>query len=379
MSSAPGRGPEPRSDEFLSRAVEASVRVVLVAILVVWCFQILRPFIAPVVWAAIIAVAVHPAHLRLTAWLGGRAKTSAVLLTLLGLLLLVLPIGLFAGSMVESAQALKARIDAQPLVVPPPPASVADWPLVGQPLYDLWRGAADNLAETLEKFAPQLKAVGGWLLSAATGAGAAVAQFLISLLVAGFFLASATGSVATIGAVTKRLAGAEGQRYLALAARTVRSVAVGILGVAVIQASLLGIGFVAVGLPHAGIWIVLCLGLGILQLPTMIVVLPAIIYVFSVEPTFTAIVFTVWSLLAGLVDNVLKPLLLGRGAAVPMLVIFLGAIGGFLLSGFVGLFVGAIVLSLGYDLLQIWVREGDLPGTAPDAGSEPGTAPPAGA
>ncbi len=372
---------EVEPDVFLSRAVELTVRIAIVALLVVWCFQILRPFIVPVVWGAIISVAVHPAQLWLTSKLGGRQKLAATLLTVLGLLILLVPLGLFAGSLVESAQALQARIAGQPIAIPPPPADVADWPLVGKTVHEVWAGAATNLGDTAKQFSPQLKAVGGWVLAAGAGTGAAVVQFVVSLLIAGFFLVSASGGVSAIGAVTRRVAGAEGERYLALAAQTVRSVAVGILGVAVIQSALLGIGFVAVGVPHAGIWALLCLGLAVLQLPTFLVVLPIVFYAFSVETTAVAVVFTIWSLVAGLSDNVLKPILLGRGATVPMLVIFLGAIGGFILSGFIGLFIGAIVLSLGYEITLAWIAdaaddEGDgedptAPRVAPTGDAEP--------
>jgi predicted PurR-regulated permease PerM len=361
-------------DRFLSRAVELSVRIGLVALLGVWCFQILRPFIAPVIWGAIIAVAVYPAHRKLAELLGGRVRLSAVLLTLVGLLLLLVPIGLFAGSLVDSAQVLKARIDAQPLSVPPPPANVADWPLIGAPLYELWSSAATNFAETLHRFAPQLKSVGGWLLAAGAGTGAGIAQFLVSLVISGVFLASSAGSVSIVGVLMKRVAGDAGQSYLELAGQTIRSVAVGILGVAVIQASLLGVGFAAVGLPHAGIWTVLCLGLGVLQLPAIIVVLPAVIYVFATDTTFVAVLFTAWSVLSGFSDTFLKPILLGRGASVPMLVIFLGSIGGFLWSGFIGLFVGAILLSLGYEMLVAWVAETAEAEAAPATPAAPQTA-----
>ena len=195
--------------------------------------------------------------------------------------------------------------------------------------------------------------------------GAAVVQFIISILIAGAFLASSAGGLTAVGTVTRRLAGSEGARYVALAGQTIRSVAVGILGVAVIQALLLSVGFVAVGLPHAGLWGLLCLGLGVLQLPATIVVVPVVIYVFSVDSTGVAIVFTIWSVLAGLSDNVLKPILLGRGASVPMLVIFMGSIGGFLMSGFIGLFVGAVVLAMGYELGRAWLESGEVPAAEP--------------
>jgi predicted PurR-regulated permease PerM len=364
-------------EQFLSRALEATIRIALVALMIVWCFQILRPFIVPVVWGGIIAVAVYPLHVRVAALLGDRARLSAIALTLFALLLMLIPLGLFAGSMVESAQELTDRFNAGQLEVPPPPAGLATWPVVGEPLYGAWKRAASDLGETLRSVAPQLRAVGGWLLSAAGGFGAGVAQFIISLLIAGFFLASSSGSVGVIKRITNRLAGPEGERYSQLVSLTVRGVAVGILGVAFIQAGLIGVGFIAAGVPHSGLLILLCLGLGIVQLPATLIVLPVIIYVFSVESTGVAVIFTIWSLLAGASDNVLKPILLGRGAAVPMIVIFLGAIGGFLMSGFIGLFVGAVVLSLGYELARAWVVQNDAAdpeGPAAPTGNSPAEA-----
>jgi predicted PurR-regulated permease PerM len=276
--------------------------------------------------------------------------------------------------MIDSAAIIKERIDSQTLQVPPPPDTVATWPIVGPSVHEAWSRAATNLGDTLKQFSPQLKAVGGWLLAAGAGTGAAVAQFIISLLIAGVFLASSATGLSGVGAVMTRLAGSASDRYLEMASQTVRSVAVGILGVAIIQASLLAVGFVLVGLPHAAIWALACLALGVLQLPATLVVLPAVIYVFSTEPMLVAVVFAVWSVVAGLSDNVLKPILLGRGTSVPMLVIFLGSIGGFLLSGFVGLFVGAIVLSLGYEILITWMAEGDEESAALDSPAEGGAA-----
>jgi predicted PurR-regulated permease PerM len=348
--------PEANGDDlFLSRAVDVSIRIALVALVLVWCFQILRPFIVPVIWGAIIAVAVHPLQQRLADLLGERQRLAAALLTSVGLLLLLVPIGLFAGSMLESAQEISQKFDRESFQIPPPPPEVASWPLVGTPIHDGWSRAATNLGGTLKQFAPQIRVVGGWLLAAGAGTGAAVVQFIISLLIAGVFLASSAGGVTAVGVIAKRVVGVEGERYAQLAGQTIRSVAVGILGVAVIQAVLLSVGFVAVGLPHAGLWSLLVLGLAVLQLPATLVVLPLAIYVFSAESVGVAIAFAVWSFLAGLSDNVLKPILLGRGASVPMLVIFLGSIGGFIWAGFIGLFVGAIVLSLGYELGRAWL------------------------
>jgi predicted PurR-regulated permease PerM len=154
------------------------------------------------------------------------------------------------------------------------------------------------------------------------------------------------------------MAGERGEKFADLAGATVRSVAVGIVGVAMIQSALLGIGFVVAGVPHAALWTVLCVFLAVLQLPTIIVALPIMIYMFSYSTTTVAVLFAIWSTLAGLSDNVLKPILLARGVETPMIVIFMGAIGGFVSAGFIGLFVGAVILSLGYELLMAWI-DGD--------------------
>jgi predicted PurR-regulated permease PerM len=228
--------------------------------------------------------------------------------------------------------------------------------VIGAPVFEAWNQAATDFGDTVRRFAPQLRAAGRWLLGAAAGTGVGLAEFVVSLLIAGFLLASSAGIVSVLEGLTRRLAGDDGGRYLQLVVQTVRSVAAGILGVAILQSMLLGVGFAFVGLPHAGLWTVLCLALAILQLPTGLVAFPAVLYVFSVESTFVAVVFGLWTLVAGLADNVLKPLLLGRGGSVPMLVIFMGAIGGFLALGFLGLFIGAIVLSLGYEILLAWVQ-----------------------
>jgi predicted PurR-regulated permease PerM len=142
-----------------------------------------------------------------------------------------------------------------------------------------------------------------------------------------------------------------------MAGATIRSVAQGVLGVAIIQAILAGIGLLAIGVPYAGIWTLLVLLLAIMQVPTILVLGPIMLYVFSVEATLPAVLFMIWGLLVGFSDNVLKPLLLGRGLDVPMLVILMGAIGGMIFSGIIGLFVGAVVLSVGYRLFTAWLRQ----------------------
>lgn len=346
----------PIDDSYLAKVTETIVRVGLVLLLFFWCFNILRPFITPVVWGVILAVAVFPAYRWLTAKLGGRDKLGAVIFALAGLSIVLVPMILLAGSLVESGQQVSQHGGLDSFHVPLPPASVKDWPLVGGAVYDFWSQAGHSLEPLLVKFAPQLREAAMWLIGATVGTGLAIAQSLLSVVIAAVMLVGASGGTQVASRVSKRLAGTSGDRFVQMASRTIRSVAVGIVGVAIIQSGLIGLGFLVAGVPHAGIWSLLCLFLAVMQLPPLVVVVPVVFYVFSTASTPVAVVFLIWEMAASMSDNFLKPILLARGVEVPMLVIFMGAIGGFVMSGFIGLFIGAVVLSLGYELASAWIR-----------------------
>jgi predicted PurR-regulated permease PerM len=358
-------GPTRRPAEdgaFLSRAIDVSVRIAVVAVVVFWCLQILRPFVQPVIWGAIIAVATQPLYRRLESLLGGRSRLAATLLVVVALALLIGPTVALTASLVETAAELSGELRHGSLAVPPPPAFVADWPLVGHPLSEYWSLANQNLDALLRQIAPQLKAIGLWLVSSAATTGLGIVKFVISIVIAGVMLANGRRAAATTGRIAGRLAGERGARLTLLAGATVQSVTRGILGVAAIQALMAGAGYLAVGVPAAGLWALLTLLVAVLQLPTLVVLAPIVVYVFSTSSTPVAVAFAIWSLAVGLIDNVLKPLLMGRGVDVPMLVIFMGAIGGFMLEGIIGLFTGAVVLAVGYSLLTAWLEPAEAGG-----------------
>jgi predicted PurR-regulated permease PerM len=352
---------------FVTRAIEAAVRIGVLFLLVAWCFEIIRPFVAAVAWAIIIATATYPLYERVEALLGGRSMLAAVIFTALMLVTLVLPMVMLSGQLVDTVQWVAKDLSDGTLSVPAPPDSISTWPLVGRPLFGLWSMASQNLESALGQIGPQLKAVGGWMLSAGAGVGVGVLEFLVAIIIAGVMLARAESGSRLSRAIAVKLAGDRGPEFADLAQSTVRSVARGIIGVALIQSIVALIGFTAVGLPAAGLLALICLLLAVIQIGIMPVVVPAVIYVFSVADPLTAGVFAVWCGLAGMLDNVLKPILLGRGVKVPMVVIFVGAIGGFIASGIIGLFVGAVVLALGYTLIIAWLN-------VPDRASEDGAA-----
>jgi len=355
--------PSAEDQAYLSRAIEAALRIGIVAAIAAWCFQILGPFIVPIAWGVIIAVAVHPIYARLRGVLGGRAGLAAGLLALIGVAGLILPTVILGETLAEGTQSLAARLNEDTLTIPPPPDAVRDWPLVGKDLHALWSRASENLAATLKPILgpirPQLVSLGTGILSAAAGIGFALLQTLLSILVAGVFLAHDRGGTATARSVARRLAGKRGPEFADTAGATVRSVTQGILGVALIQSFLAGVGFVAVGVPGAGLWALIGLILCVVQLGIILVMLPVAVWVWLNVDTTPAVIFTIWAVIVTVIDNFLKPMLLGRGMKVPMLVILLGSVGGFIWAGIVGLFVGAVVLVVGYMLLAAWLDEGD--------------------
>jgi predicted PurR-regulated permease PerM len=343
----------------------SALRLGLILLAVYGCYRILAPFIPLVLWGAIIAVAIYPLHRKLAARLGNRIKLSATLITLLGLVILTAPVVVLTESLVTSSMALAADISEGSVQVPPPPERVQEWPLVGERLHSSWQLASENLSAALKRFDPQLQALRGRLIATAGGAGAAFLQMFFSIIIAGVFLAAAEGSVAGTRAMMNGLVGERGSRLLAMSETTIRSVAQGVLGVAIIESILVAIGLIAAGVPAAGFLTFVVLVLSIVQIPPLLVLVPMIPYVLSSAGPIGATVFIICSVLAVGVDTVLKPVLLGRKADSPMLVVLLGAIGGMMLWGIVGLFVGAVILALCWEALEFWVAEHDAPATEP--------------
>ncbi len=349
--------PSTEDHAFLKRAVEASIRIGLIALLVIWCFEVVRPFIQPIVWGIILAIAIHPAYLRLGRVMGGRERLAATILVVGSLLLLIVPSVMITTSLVESATELAGNLKEGELKIPPPPASVADWPIIGGRLHAFWATASRNLEAALGQAQPLLKAIGQRILSGGASAGFGIVMFALSIVIAGVLLSYGEQATHTARRIARRLVHERGDELVKLTRNTVESVTRGILGVALIQGLLAGIGLLVAGVPAAGLWALLVLLMAVVQLPTLLLLGPIIVYVSATSSTTIAVLFALWSLAVGLSDNVLKPMLLGRGVDVPMLVIFMGAIGGFLLQGIIGLFAGAVVLSVGYTLFKAWLED----------------------
>ena len=332
------------------------VQIGAMVLLLVWCFRILSPFLNIVMWAMIIAVAIYPAHRMLTSKIGGREKISAALIVLVGLTILVIPTFMMAESSISGLSGLGHDLKEGSVSVSPPDASVAEWPLIGQRVYDAWNAAAENLEATLKKFQPQLVTLSEGIVKFAGSMAVTVLQFVLSMIIAGVFLVSAAGGYKTALNISSSLVGDRGKGMVDMSIATIRSVAKGVLGVAIIQAVLSAIGLAVMGVPAVGIWAGIVLVLAIVQLPPFLELVPISIWVFSVSDPVPATVFAVYCLIVSISDSFLKPMFLGRGMDIPMLVILLGAIGGAMLSGIIGLFVGAIILALGYEIFRFWME-----------------------
>ena len=335
--------------------MEAAIRIGLVVLWVGWCFQILRPFVIPIIWGMIIAVAIYPIYGYLRTLLKDSTRVAAILMTVGMLVILVWPAVLVGGLLVQNAEMVVNHIRDGTLTVPPPPQGLETWPLIGEPLAKIWNLASVNIQGAFAQLEPQIMMLAKWLLSVVTGTGLAILQFFVAVIIAGVLLAYSTPGHQLAHNIGRRLAGDRGAELADLAEATVRSVARGVLGVALIQSSLAGLGFFIAGIPAAGFWAFLCLILGVVQIGVLPIMIPVVLYVFSTTDTVTAVLFLIWSIFVGVIDNILKPLFLGRGLEVPMVVIFMGAIGGMLLSGIIGLFIGAVVLTLGYKLFLAWL------------------------
>ena len=350
---------QPAHGSTVRTAIEVAVNLLLIFVILYWCLNILKPFISVIAWAAVIAVAMHKPFQKLQSLLGGSRKLALLLFTVLGLATVIVPAVLFVGSIVDSAQNITSSLESGDIDVQPPSENVKDWPLIGEHVYANWSEAATNFEDWVEDNVELLKGTVGGLLSRAAGIGIGVLQFMISTLIAAAFLANAEKIVTGLRRLFRRLLGDDGENFMKLSGATVTSVAVGVLGISFIQSFLAGVGMMAVGVPAAGILALVVLVLCIAQLPPWLVLFPVIAYVFSVESTTVAGIFAVWAIAVSFLDMVLKPIMLGRGVEAPMLVILLGAIGGMLMSGILGLFVGAVVLALGYKLFEAWLTMHD--------------------
>ncbi len=338
-----------------STIYESTIRLLILLLIIVWCLLIIYPFVNIVLWSFILAMALFPLHNGLAKKLGNKPKLASFILVFSILTLILLPASLLIDSLIEEVMELKTAFDEGRLTISAPNEKVKELPLIGNKIFDLWSAFANNFEQTLLKYNDQITNAVSKIVKGILGAASGVIQIIFSLIIAGILLVI-NGASESSRKLFRKLAGDKGDEMTEIVTKTVNNVVKGVLGVALILAILHAIILIIAGVPYAGIWTLLIFVLAVLQLPVIIVTVPIIVYIFSTHELVPSIVWALLIVIAGLSDNVLKPLLLGKGAPVPMLVIFIGVIGGFMLSGFLGLFTGAIVMSIGYKLFEEWLN-----------------------
>jgi predicted PurR-regulated permease PerM len=349
--------PEPPVE---SRLLDVLIRAGLILALAVLCYQVFSPFLTLLVWAVILAVTLYPLHRFLARKMGGRQWLAATVLVLLGILVIVVPTSLLMDSLGDLIQQLVDDVRSNSLVIPAPPDTIANWPVIGKRVYGAWSAAHADLPALIQSMQPKIGDLAKTALGFVAGIGTGLLQFLASFIVAGIIMAFGEASARASVAILERVVGHQhGAEFARLATATIRAVAAGVIGVAFIQAIVVGLCLLIAGVPWAAILTLIVLVLGIAQIPVLIVTLPAIGYIWwkGDYGTVEAIVYSVLLFVAGMLDNVLKPLMLGRGVEAPMPVILLGALGGLATAGILGMFVGATLLALGYQIFMGWVAE----------------------
>ncbi|UGY17673.1 AI-2E family transporter [Bradyrhizobium septentrionale] len=340
-------------DEF----IQFAIRLGLLALLIYWSFVLVRPFVPILAWSIVLAVALYPVFNWLTGMLGGHAGIAALVLTSIALAVVIGPAAWLGIGAVEGMRELAEQLSAGNVVVPSPMPEIKDWPLIGGPLYELWDRASTNLRAVLREAVPHLKPLAGTLFAFAGNAGVGMLKFLLAVVVAGFLFPHGRQLAAACRGFLSRIVPEQSEHFLDLAGATIRAVSQGVIGVAVLQSLLAGIGFKLAGIPSAGLLAFVVMLLTIVQIGAAIVLFPVIIWLWLAKDFPTALALTLFFLVVGVLDNVLKPLVMGRGLTTPALVIFVGVIGGTLAHGIVGLFIGPIILAVAWELITAWIRD----------------------
>lgn len=346
---------------------DTTIRLLILLLIVVWCLLIMLPFVHIILWGLIIGIAFLPIHNSLTKWFGGRPKMASSIIVLISLAIIIGPSLIFMDSIIDGVKEIRASYQAGTLTIPPPSDKVKEWPVIGTKIYGMWAAGSTDLEKFIMKYSDQFADAGSKVAKGILSGAGSIFQLIGAIIIAGILLVI-SGIGEAVRKFFRKVAGTQGDEFADLAKLTIGNVVKGVLGVAVIQGFLMGIGFLLAGIPFAGLWTLLALIFAILQIPPTLIAIPIAAYMFSEMDTVPAVLWTIYLFLSGISDNVLKPILLGKGAPVPMLVIFIGVIGGFIFSGFIGLFTGAIVLSIGYKLFVKWINSTDQN----DVGNSPG-------
>jgi predicted PurR-regulated permease PerM len=332
--------------------------VVFVVALILGSVWISLPFLSATLWATTIVISTWPLLLKLQATLGGKRGLAATVMTVVLLLVLVVPLSVAVGALVSNMDDIVAKVNSlKTFELPPPPDWLARIPIQGPKWSAAWQAAAAEGPGSLSaRIAPHAGEVMRWLLARVGGIGGMIVQFLLTVIISAILYVNGETAAGGVRQFARRLAGMNGDRAAVLAAATIRGVAMGVIVTAIVQTLIATTGLLVVSVPGAGLIaagvFIMCLA----QLGPILVMLPVIIWKFYVGGTVGGIVLIAFTLVAGTIDNFLRPFLIKKGADLPLLLIFAGVIGGMLGFGVMGIFVGPVILAVNYVLLREWVE-----------------------
>lgn len=353
----PRSSQERSRDRSSARLIELAIRLSVLALLLYLSITLIAPFLTIAIWSTVITVALYPLYCRIVDFFGGRRRLAAVVLTIVSFLVVMGPATWLILGLVDGVKTLYGRIELSELLVPQPREAVRHWPLIGEQIFQLWNLAANNLRAALETLAPHLKQMGSSLLQVVADAGVGALKFFAAIVVAGFLYAPAPAIVESINSVARRLDAERGEEFIRLSGETIRAVSRGVIGISAVQAFFAGVGLVAAGIPAATLIMSAVLILGIIQIGPSIILLPLVVWSWTQMETVPALLFTAYMIPVGLMDNVLRPLVMGRGLRTPTLVVLIGVIGGTVSYGITGLFLGPIILAVIWELLKAWTQD----------------------
>ena len=337
----------------------AALQLLALGVLIATSFWIVRPFLLALTWATMITVATWPLLVRAQAWLGGRRSLATALMTIALLLILVVPLSLGIDSIVKNVnQIAEWPKSLATLTVSQPPTWVEALPVVGAKLAASWQQlAATGPEEVVEQIAPYFRTFALWLAGRVGGIGLLLVQFLLTVIIAAILYANGEAAARGAGHFARRLAGPQGESALHLAGQAIRGVALGVVVTAIVQSTAAGLGLVIVSVPFAAILTAVIFMLCIAQIGPALVLIPVVIWVYSTRGAVWGTGFLLWAIVCSTFDSFLRPMLIKRGADLPLLLIFAGVIGGLIAFGVIGLFIGPVVLAVAYTLLVDWVSE----------------------
>ena len=333
---------------------DALIRLLVLVGLGMVCALILQPFAEIVLWAGLLAVILKPLQLWLQRQLRLGRWWSAGLIMLVGLLVLLGPVGALAAALLSNVSELVELVQHSRHALPQSPPLLVGIPVLGPALQPLWHGLISDLHGLLRSHSATLTALLTRLLETSLAQGLGFLRLLVSLVVAALMLVHSEALLLRLRRLLHRLAPEHAETVQQITATTVRNVSRGVVGVAFLQALVIGLGLIAAGVPWSGLLTLLALILCLLQIGPVPVVLVALVMAWNHLPPVMALLVTLWLLASIVLEHLLKPLLMARGLPVPMLVILVGVVGGTLKAGPVGLFLGPVMLSLGYHFVRLW-------------------------